>query len=360
MPSIRPGEEDYKVRISNEIFLINDNLNLNLTFGAIAKEDFKCPETSAGVCGLIRGTNGFKNLEDKYLLINQLYDLKIISKKLFYISPYYKDNTLLSESKIIIGSYPEEFNLNGLPYCDLDDTYSSNYFDCRLNGIIIEDSDSTITRHISIKDKHYIARFEEGSIQANNLPDYLYPVFEDIFINKKGCKLVDNFFDCSEVPDAMQNFTLSYVFGKYKYVFNTASLWVNNKFFFKFPNDKNNTILVFSTFSGNYHRIYSMDDKKIYFSGYNNQIVEINEKNNTDVNNSDNNKKDGQTDSAYNEDSVKTWKIITSVVIVVLVIVIIIFVIILVTKRKHKKDLQDIAKISFKNDNDKKENNGKI
>ena len=43
MPSIKPTEDDYQVRISNEIFLINGTLKLNLTFGDIAKEDFSCP-----------------------------------------------------------------------------------------------------------------------------------------------------------------------------------------------------------------------------------------------------------------------------------------------------------------------------
>ena len=71
MPSIRPGEEDYKPLISKELFSISDNLKLNLTFGVLTKEDFDCPPTAAGVSGLIRGTKGFTNLTNKLLLINQ-------------------------------------------------------------------------------------------------------------------------------------------------------------------------------------------------------------------------------------------------------------------------------------------------
>ena len=122
-PNINAAQPDYKVMISEEHFTINNNLNLELKFGAIINENFKCPNTSAGVAGLIRNTDGLENLENTYLFINQLYDQNKISQKLFYIAPYYKDTKLLSESKLIIGSYPQEFNLDDLPYCNLDDTY---------------------------------------------------------------------------------------------------------------------------------------------------------------------------------------------------------------------------------------------
>ena len=85
MPSIRPGEEDYKPLISKELFSIIDNLKLNLTFGVLTKEDFDCPSTVAGVSGLIRGTKGFTNLTNKLLLINQLYDQKLFQKDYFIL-----------------------------------------------------------------------------------------------------------------------------------------------------------------------------------------------------------------------------------------------------------------------------------
>lgn len=181
MPNINAGQEDYKVMISDEHFTINNNLNLSLKFGAIINENFKCPDSSAGVSGLIRNTEGFLNLDNRYLLINQLYEQKKISQKLFYIAPYYKDTQLLSESKLILGSYPKELNLRELPYCNLDNTYSKNYLDCRLDEIIIEDGDNT-TREPVYKGRHIVARFEEGSIQPNQLPYYLYPTFKEILI----------------------------------------------------------------------------------------------------------------------------------------------------------------------------------
>ena len=335
MPSIRPGEEDYKPLISKELFSISDKLKLNLTFGVLTKEDFDCPPTAAGVSGLIRGTKGFTNLTNKLLLINQLYDQKIISKRLFYLAPYYKDNNLLSESNLMIGSHPQELNVNELPYCDLDDTYNENYFDCRLDGVIIDDSDNAVSRHIKIKDKHIIARFEEGGIQMNILPNYLYSDFKEILVNKKGCKEINSTFDCSGVSEAVKNFKISYVFGKYKYTFNTASIWNNNKFFFKFDynKDEENIIIVFSTFSGNFHRIYNMDDKRIYFSGFNNHIVKLED-------NEENNK----------DDNVKIWKILFLISIIVLVVVVIVFVIIIITRKNHNSDLQNIAKVSFKDE----------
>ena len=73
----------------------------------------------------------------------------------------------------------------------------------------------------------------------------------------------------------MKDFKISYVFGKYKYIFNKASIWINKKFYFKFQDIKENAYVAFSTFSGNFHRIYSMEDQKVYFSGISNNILKI-------------------------------------------------------------------------------------
>lgn len=269
--NINPIKENYTVLLSNESFVINDNINLSMIFGDIINENFRCPNSSAGVAGLIRNTDALVNLNSKYLLINQLYEQKKISEKLFYIAPYYKDNKLLTESKIILGSYPKEFKLNELPYCDLDNTYSKNYFDCRLDEIIIDDFDNT-TRIQLYKGKHIVARFEEGNIQQNLLPYSLYPTFKEIF-TKKGCEEKGMLFDCSNKPDVIKNFKVSYVFGKYKYIMNTDSLWVDNKFFFRFPKEYDNFVILLSSFSGNFHRIYSMDDQRIYYSGVNKMMM---------------------------------------------------------------------------------------
>ena len=289
IPNINYGKENYIVMLSDESFTINNNLNLSLKFGAITNENFKCPDSSAGLSGLIRNTEGLFNLENKYLLINQLYEQKKISQKLFYIALYYKNNELLSESKIILGSYPQELKLNELPYCDLDNTYSKNYFDCRLDEIIIEDVDNT-TRVQTYKERHIVARFEEGNIQPNQLPYYLYPTFKDIFITKNGCEEKDGIFDCSKKPEVIKNFKVSYVFGKYKYLMNADSIWSQNKFNFRFPKETgDNFVRLFSSFSGNFHRIYSMDDQRVYYSGINNNIIKLDD--NSKPNDDNNDKK---------------------------------------------------------------------
>ena len=233
LPNIIHGKENYTVMLSNEYFTINNNLNISLKFGVIINKNLKFPNLFAGVFGLIRGTEGFLNLENKYLLMNQLYQQNKISEKLFYMSPCCENNILLSESKIILGSYPSELKLNELPYCDLDNTYSKNYFDCRLDEIIIDDLNNS-TRIELYKGRHIVARFEEGNIQHNQLPYFLYPKFKEIFVTQKGCEEINGLFDCSKNPEVIQNFKVSYVFGKYKYLMNTDSKWNKNKFFLNF------------------------------------------------------------------------------------------------------------------------------
>lgn len=342
-PNINAAQEDYKVMISEEKFTINNNLNVDLKFGSIIIENFKCPDSSAGVAGLIRNTEGLQNLENKYLFINQLYEQKKISQKLFYIAPYYKDTEII-ESKLILGSYPKEFNLSQLPYCNLDNTYSKNYLDCRLDEIIIEDGNN-ITRSQVYKGRHIVARFEEGSIQPNQLPYYLYPTFKEILVTQKGCVESGGFFDCSKKPEVIKNFKVSYVFGGYKYTMNTNSIWLQNKLSFKFPKETSDKyVILFSSFSGNYHRIYSMDDQRVYYAGINNNIIKLDDNSKP---NSDN-----KGDSSNNNKKEKNLWFIISMILIVILIIVTIIIIVLVIKVKHKNDLANINKVSFIENNE--------
>ena len=303
----------------------------------------KCPDSSAGVAGLIRNTEGLQNLENKYLFINQLYEQKKISQKLFYIAPYYKDTEII-ESKLILGSYPKEFNLSQLPYCNLDNTYSKNYLDCRLDEIIIEDGNN-ITRSQVYKGRHIVARFEEGSIQPNQLPYYLYPTFKEILVTQKGCVESGGFFDCSKKPEVIKNFKVSYVFGGYKYTMNTNSIWLQNKLSFKFPKETSDKyVILFSSFSGNYHRIYSMDDQRVYYAGINNNIIKLDDNSKP---NSDN-----KGDSSNNNKKEKNLWFIISMILIVILIIVTIIIIVLVIKVKHKNDLANINKVSFIENNE--------
>ena len=86
-----------------------------------------------------------------------------------------------------------------------------------------------------------------------------------------------------------------------------------------------------------------MDDQRVYFSGINNNIIKLDDIDN----NKDNVKKIDDS-----KDKGKVWFILFLVTIIILVIIIIIFIIIYVTQRKHKKDAERIAKISFIIDNE--------
>ena len=114
---------------------------------------------------------------------------------------------------------------------------------------------------------------------------------------------------------------------------NTNSIWLQNKLSFKFPKETSDKyVILFSSFSGNYHRIYSMDDQRVYYAGINNNIIKL------DDNSKPNNDKN-------------LWFIISMILIFILIIVTII-IIVLVIKVKHKNDLANINKVSFIENNE--------
>ena len=200
-----------------------------------------------------------------------------------------------------------------------------------MDEIIIEDGDNT-TREPVYKGRHIVARFEEGSIQPNQLPYYLYPTFQEILVTQKGCIELGGFFDCSEKKDVVKNFKVSYVFGGNKYVMNTNSIWFKNKLFFKFNKETgDNFVIIYSSFSGNFHRIYSMDDQRVYFSGINNNIIKL-----------DDNYKPNNDNKEDNKDEKNVWFTISLVLIAILIIIIII-IIALVIKMKLKNELENNA-----------------
>ena len=199
-----------------------------------------------------------------------------------------------------------------------------------MDEIIIEDGKNIISSK-AYKKRHIVARFEESNIQPNQLPYYLFPTFQEILVTQKGCVELDGFFDCSEKKEIVKNFKVSYVFGGNKYVMNTNSIWFKNKLFFKFNKENgDNFVIIYSSFSGNFHRIYSMDDQRVYFSGINNNIVKLDDNSKANYENKNENKDEDK----YEDDF---WFIISMMLIFILIIIIIV----LFVKMKNKNDFEN-------------------
>ena len=337
-----------KIRISSETFKYENN-NYNFTFSIIDGQKKAGPDNVGGVYGILRDVDKFENITKDVLLLEQLYKKNLINKKIFYISNFFDGDNSLNQAKLLIGKIPEEFdgeNKKKLPFCSFDDTFSKNYYDCKLGGFIFEETNNNISYSIKIDErKTIIGRFEEGNIQQHQMPLSLFPEFKKYFIDKKGCKLTENKDSIICEEESTRNIKISFVFNGYKFILNKESTWHGKEINFVF-NQEQDTIILLSAFLGNYHRIYDLEDKKMYFSSVQNNIIKINN------NSSDNGKKP-------DDNNTKTIWIIVGSIGGVIVIGVILFVIITVTKKKNKSYIDEVQKVSFINDEDR-ENNEKI
>ena len=87
-----------------------------------------------------------QNLKDNNIFLNQLIEKQLISKKIFYIEPYFKGNKILSESNIIIGKFPDKFDKK-LPFCILKE--NSKYYDCPISNVSLEIKDNNMNFKLS-------------------------------------------------------------------------------------------------------------------------------------------------------------------------------------------------------------------
>ena len=226
----------------------------------------------------------------------------------------------------MIGKIPKKFEekLQKLPFCSFDETKSKNYYDCMISSIIFEDSlvNDKENRTYKIENK-IIGRLEEGNIQETVLPLSLFEDFKQYFVDQKNCSLEGYDINCSNQKNVLNNVTVSFIINNYTFKLNNRSTWNNNgRLFFTFNDD--DKILLMSSFLGNYHRIYDVDNKKVYFSEVEKNI------------------------SKNNEDNLKTLYIIIIVAgAILLIIFVTVIVIIIITKRKVDDLHNKINSISF-------------
>ena len=317
------NDEFLEFNISKDNFKLNGKNEINLDYG-VMNFSTDINEEVDGLCGLLPWSKGFENFNEKNIFLNQLYAQKVISKKIIYISPYYKDEKLLNEAQLMIGKIPDEFEKkkNKMPNCSIVNLNELGYFDCNISGIIFEDKEKTKkeNKYMLNDTERTIGIFIESSIQPISLPNTIFHYFEEYFITNKQCHLINNKINCNNKPDVINNTNISFILNDYKFTLNSKAFWNNNgELNIEFQRNDNFGILT-SLFTINYHRIYDFEEKKIFF--------EI-----------DNKKDEEKSDTTI-------WIVI--VIILFMLLFISIFLVILLSRTKDKKDLDEkIRNISF-------------
>ena len=111
----------------------------------------------------------------------------------------------------------------------------------------------------------YEAKIEEGQIEPISIPKSLFKKLEAYF-KEKNCAIKKNTIDCSNKPDIMNKTNIKFKIDKYDFQF---AIWKNEKFNLKVNDDANDeSIILTSEFTGNYARVYDIDNNKIFFSDF--------------------------------------------------------------------------------------------
>ena len=322
-------DEFLEFNIYKDNFKLNEKKEINLDYGVM---NIDINKEVDGLCGLLPWSKGIENFNETNIFLNQLYAQKFISKKVIYISPYYKDDKLLKEAQLMIGKIPDEFekNKNKMPNCSIVDSNEFGYFDCNISGIIFEDKNKTKNENkYMLNDIEYtIGIFIESNIQSISLPNKIFHYFEDYFITNKQCLFINNKINCKDKSEVINNTNISFILNDYKFKLNSKAFWNNNgELNIEFQRNDNIGILT-SLFTGNYHRIYDFEEKKIFFEiGNNSESVKDDEE---------------KSDTAI-------WIVIIIILFVLLSVSI--FLVLLLSRTKDKKNLNEkINEISFKDD----------
>jgi hypothetical protein len=261
---------NFSIQTSNDIFQFN-SYEENFTYGLMIdqkelKENFNLNEF--GLYGLAREQQ-IESEELRHLShLNQLCEKDLIfHRKIIYIKPYYKNGTLLKDSAISIGKFPDEFvkNKTKLPSCRFRKNHPK-YYTCEITDIILKNKNSE--EKIQMKNLNIKARFEEGKFSKINLPSRLFKNFSEFF-EGQNCTIDNNSktIYCDEKSEKY-NIIFSLIMNQYEFVINnTNALWDKESFLnMEFNMQENNTAILTSGFSGNYHRIYDNFNERIYFS----------------------------------------------------------------------------------------------
>ena len=261
---------NFSIQMSNDIFHFN-SYDENFTYGLMIdqkelKENFNLNEF--GLYGLAREQQ-IESEELRHLShLNQLYEKDLIfHRKIIYIKPYYKNGTLLKDSAISIGKFPDEFvkNKTKLPSCRFRKNHPK-YYTCEITDIILKNKNSE--EKIQMKNLNIKARFEEGKFSKINLPSRLFKNFSEFF-EGQNCTIDNNnkAIYCDEKSEKY-NIIFSLIMNQFEFVINNNNtLWDKESFLnMEFNMQENNTAILTSGFSGNYHRIYDNFNERIYFS----------------------------------------------------------------------------------------------
>mgnify|MGYP002626097326 CR=1 FL=1 len=240
----------YDLEVGEAPISLNNN---DIVFNISVLKNHNLDGQFAGIFGLNRGVDG--NKFDT--LIEQLFNKKLISKKLFYIGPYYQEEELKKESKLVIGKIPDSIKkyFDSFSNCSL----VSNSYKCNISEFSFGKPNKKPNSNKRPFSKDIYINFVEGKIDKTILPVSLIEYFlTNINRSKKknNCNIDGNTINC---PKNIEN--VSFLINKQE--FKLSSIWENKTLYFN-SNINNDTIIMGSEL-GNFHRIYDIGENRIYF-----------------------------------------------------------------------------------------------
>ena len=243
------------------------NLKLNKKNGTLTlsgkgnKFELKIEESTSRIkeIGKLDGILGLSQREmNNETFLNQLKDKKKISNKIIYIDTYFENGHRKNKSKINIGDFPNDININNLHPITLNPNNDSYEF--TIPDLFIE-----YNLNKSKINNTYKAKIEEGQIEPISIPKTLFEKLEKYFkdFKEKNCTTKKNTIVCSNKTDIINKSNIKFKIDKYDFQF---AIWKNGKFNLKVIDG--DTIILTSEFTGNYARVYDIDKNKIFFSDF--------------------------------------------------------------------------------------------
>ena len=309
-------ENEYEFNIGTDNIVLNGKKNV-FNFGNIKNDNFPDNDKFAGLFGLNWGKMDIQNLKDNNIFLNQLIEKQLISKKIFYIEPYFKGNKILSESNIIIGKFPDKFDKK-LPFCILKE--NSKYYDCPISDVSLEikDNNNNLNKTTYFYGKSGL--IEEEINEQNYLPQSLFDNFKKYF-KEKGCTEENSEIKCQN-KDKIKNLKISLKISNYILNLNSESIWNEEKLNFKLS--KEDKIILTNSIIGNFYRIYDIEEKKLYLK----EVI------------IDNPKKDNSS----------TMILILTVGLIIFILIVVIVIITFVVAKKKSNLSQKVNKVSFQDE----------
>ena len=300
----------YDLEIGETTININ---NINTKFNISVTKNKTLDGQFAGIFGLNRGVYG--NKFDTF--IDQLYNKKLISNKIFYIGSFYENGKLKNESKLVIGKIPDEIKSNFDKFSNCSLVSSNNSYKCSISKFKFGKNKIALSKIINV---NFIEGKKDKTILPLSLIEFFNKSINDLIINRHEedeeddndlCNIDGNNIICPN-----NETKISFYINKKE--FKLSNIWADNTI--SFDSHINNDTIIIGSELAHFDRIYDIGENRIYF---------------------ENNKNDNYN---YREEA-KIWIVI--IIISTLLLLICILIIIIISRINNKYLNKGINNVSF-------------